>query len=337
MCEAERSSGDVGSVLVYVGGDLIGDGIMKLPFVRALRQAFPAARITWCAGKHESVYASDLAPLVDGLIDEVVENAGFDRPLSRALHRPLDGRQFDMVIDTQRGVLATLLLRRVRHRRFLSGAADFLLSDVRPPRGYRRPESMVRQLLDLVAFASGRPSAPGAPISLPPEARVAAEAALPDGPIYVGLAPGAGGLHKRWPLDRFIALARKQAARGRTPVFVLGPDEENLAARLKAEVPEAVIPASDPASGRAGSRDPAFTIAVGHRLAAAVANDAGVGHLLALADVPLVSLFGPTRPEKFAPAARRLKIVKAQDHGGDDMAAIPLEAVADAVERHLAD
>jgi ADP-heptose:LPS heptosyltransferase len=156
---------------------------------------------------------------------------------------------------------------------------------------------------------------------------------LPEGSIYVGLAPGAGGQHKRWPLERFIALAKEQTTQGRAPVFVLGPAEADLAPRLRAEVPQALVPASDPASGRAGSHDPAFTIAIGQRLAVAVANDAGVGHLLAAADVPLVSLFGPTRPEKFAPAAKNLTLIRAQDYGGQEMSAIPVAAVAGAVER----
>jgi hypothetical protein len=50
----------------------------------------------------------------------------------------------------------------------------------------------------------------------------------------------------------------------------------------------------------------------------------------------MVSLFGPTRPEKYAPFARALICLKAQDYGSDRMAAIPLDAVAAAVERQVA-
>jgi ADP-heptose:LPS heptosyltransferase len=335
MGKARGSDRTVGSVLVYVGGDLVGDGLMKLPFVRALRRAYPTARITWCAGKHHSAYAHALAPLVFGLIDEVIERAGFDRPLRFLLRRPIGGRAFDLVIDTQRGVPATLLLRRVPHRRFISGAAEFWLSDARPPAGYRRPASMVRQMLDLLELASGRPAAPDAPLVLDAAVHLAAEQALPAGPVYVGLAPGAGGRQKCWPLEHFVALARAQHAKGRVPVFVLGPDETDWASRLSADAPEALIPSSDPASGRPGSRDPAFTIALAGRLAVAVANDSGVGHMIAAADVPMVSLFGPTRPEKFAPAAKRLTVIDARDYGSEQMSAIPLQAVADAVDRMI--
>ena len=100
-------SDPVRSILVYVGLDLLGDGLIKLPFVRALRSAFPQAHITWLAGKGHSVFAGPLAPLVADLIDEVVDNAGIgDRP-SQLLADPLAGsvlagRHFDLVIDSQR-------------------------------------------------------------------------------------------------------------------------------------------------------------------------------------------------------------------------------------------
>jgi ADP-heptose:LPS heptosyltransferase len=327
-----------GNILVYVGGDLVGDGVMKLPFLRALRQAYPDARIAWMAGKHKSAYAHELAPLIDGLLDEVIEQAGIDRTARWLVRRPLPDRYFDLIIDTQRGVLASLILRRVRHGRFISGAAEFLLSDVRPPKPYHRPAAMVRQMLDLLALATGREPAPGAPPKPAPDDRFAAAAAeiLPAGPAYVGIAPGAGGRQKCWPLANFIAVARAQAGRGRVPVFILGPGEEEWIAALAEAVPDALFPASDGNGGKGISRSALFTIRVASRLAAAVANDSGAGHMIAAADAPLVSLFGPTPPDKFAPTATRLTVLRAQDFGGGDMAAIPIEAVTEAVDKMLA-
>jgi ADP-heptose:LPS heptosyltransferase len=75
-----------------------------------------------------------------------------------------------------------------------------------------------------------------------------------------------------------------------------------------------------------------LTIALARRLSSAVANDSGTGHMLAAADIPLVSLFGPTPPAKFAPATPRLTVLRAQDFGGGDaMESIPVQAVAAAL------
>lgn len=316
------------SILVYVGLDAVGDGLMKLAFVRALRTAFPAARITWMAGKGHTVYAGVLAPVVKGLVDEVLDDAQIgSKPAELFGPRPLHGRRFDLVLDTQRRLLTTLVLRRVRHRTFISAAAGFALSTLRPGRGYRRPAAMVGQLLDLVALAAGHPVEAGAPLSLDAAAEAEAARLLPAGPCYVGLAPGAGGRHKCWPLDRFLDLAAGQAALGRVPVFLLGPNEGEMAARVAAALPSALLPLQ-----RAHKVTPMLTIALGRRLGAAVANDSGTGHMLAAADMPLVSLFGPTPPSKFAPAVRTGRVIRAQDFGGESMDHIPVAAVAKALD-----
>ncbi len=311
------------SILIYVGEDLLGDGLVKMPFIRALRSFFPEARIHWLAGTGPSVFSGPLAPLVAGLLDEVirVDLDDFVRSARR------DGRRFDLVIDTQRGFGIAWKLRRLRHGRFLSPSTGFLLSDIRP-RGYRKPKALGRQLVDLAELAAGREWTPDAPFTVP--AGVAAEAArlLPAGPIYVGLAPGAGGRHKCWPLANYVELGRRLAAEGKVPVMLLGPAEGEWDAEIRAALPEASLPLQDLAEVT-----PLATVAVAQRLACAVANDAGIGHLLAMADIPLVSLFGPTEAVKWAPMAERLTVIRAQDFGGSEMERIPVEAVAAALSR----
>lgn len=322
-------------ILVYVGGDLVGDALMKLPFVRALRGAWPEAKITWLAGVHRTAYAHELAPLVAGLIDETIEEAGFEEARSKILSRPLGGRRFDLIIDTQRGVPRTLLVRRIRHRVFVSGAADFWLSDRKPAKGWTRPRGMVAQMMALLEIAYGDTPPEGPPLPVDPAIADRAAALLPDGSVYAGLAPGAGGQHKRWPLERFLEIAKRQSAAGRVPVFILGPGEAALAPEIRTAVPDAVIPEETPSSGHLET--PMLSIALARRLAVAVANDAGSGHILAAGGAPLVSLFGPTPPEKFAPATPHLEIVRAQEFGGGDaMSAIPVDAVAAAIDRLVA-
>ena len=74
-----------------------------------------------------------LAPPVRPWLDEVIEQAGIGSHWRPLLRRPLPERRFDLVIDTQRRVLTTLILRRLDTRCFVSGAANFLLWDKRPP------------------------------------------------------------------------------------------------------------------------------------------------------------------------------------------------------------
>jgi ADP-heptose:LPS heptosyltransferase len=320
------------TVLVYSGLELMGDGIMKLTFVRTLRAAFPRARITWLAGKGRTVYAHELMPLVSDLIDEVIEEAGIGLRWSELIGPPpLKGRSFDLVIDTQSRVKTALVVRRIRHDRIVSPAAGFLFSDHRPGSGHQAPTHLNERLLELVKLATDAPPPPPTRLVIPPKHEREALELLPAGPVYVGLVPGAGGRAKCWPLDRFIALAQAQQAMGRTPVFILGPMETEWQERIQRALPEALFPQSA-AEGLGIATGPLLTIALGRRLAAAVANDSGGAHLLAAGGTPLVSLFGPSQFAKFYPVAPRLKIVAAQRFGGQAMELIPLDAVAQALE-----
>ena len=338
------TSGDsaaVGSILVYVSSgvdDALGENILKLPMLLALAEQFPAARISWVPGTSGFMFLErQLAPLVGGRIHEFITDLAIPvEPWAglRARH-PILARRFDLVIDTQRYLGRTLFLRRIPHRRFVSGTWRYLLSDRRPPRGVAlRPPRLVDKLTGLVAAAAGRPVTVANPIPVPPAWRARAAALLPPGRGYVGLAPGMGNKAsgKGWPLESFLALARRQVERGRVPVMILGPGEAAWREPVRAALPGALMPELD--GGDAGG--PTLSVALGGRLAAAVANDSGAGHLLAAGGAPMVSLFGPTRPEKYAPFARALIVVKAQDFGADQMGAIPVDAVADAVERQVA-
>ena len=320
------------TILVYVGNDLLGDGLIKLPFVRALRGAFPAAHITWLAGRGKSVYAGSLAPLVAGMIDEVIEDGGIDGNAWLPFHpTPLPGRRFDLIVDTQRRVRTTMTLRRIRHRVFVSGTLGWLLSDRRPKSGLRKRPILAKQLLTLVEAASGKPPEALAPLRVDPVTEAEARRLLPDlpaGRIYVGLAPGASLPHKCWPLDRFLGLAARIEANGHLPVMLLGPYEIGWTESIRQAMPQLLLPLPNGAS-------PLLTIAVGGRLAAAVSNDSGLGHLLATASVPLVVMFGPTPAAKFAPLTPRLEILRSQDYGSDAMTDIPADAVWAALERLL--
>jgi ADP-heptose:LPS heptosyltransferase len=191
-----------------------------------------------------------------------------------------------------------------------------------------QPDSprLVHRLVALAAAAAGRLVAAPYETPLPEEWRQRAAALLPAGPIYIGLAPGAGNKErgKCWPLEGYIAVARRQIEQGRVPVFLLGPGEVAWAERLKGELPSALFPDLSPG--------PTLTVALGARLATAVANCSGTGHMLAAGGCPMVSLFGPTDPRKYAPWSRHVVALRAADFGDGGIGAIPVAAVADAVE-----
>lgn len=334
----------VGSILVYVtsGADnALGENVIKLPLLLALSAGFPLAKITWAPGTSGEFYLRNtLAPLVDGRIAEFITDLVIPvepRAALRAKH-PILSRHFDLIIDTQRYIGRTLFLRRIPHGRFISGTWRYLFSNARPPRGLSlRPPRLTDKLLGLAAAAAGFEIPVPNPIPLPPALRAQAAQLLPAGPTYVGLAPGAGVKHtgKCWPLESFVAVARRQVEYGRIPVFFIGPAELDWRAGLREAVPEALFPEQESETTRPTLRGASLVAALAERLSAAVANCSGTGHLLAAGGAPMVSLYGPTRPEKYAPFSRALICLKAQDFGSERVDAIPVEIVAAALDRQV--
>jgi len=312
------------SVLVYGTEERTGDGLIKLPFLAGLRAAFPEAQLVWCAARGRSVYADWLAPIAMPLMDELLlEGPHSPSPLAwLPWARPFGGRRFDLVIDTQMNLRRTLALRPAAGV-LISPNAGFLFSARRPPAW---PPGLADRLHVLLEVAAERPVARAVVDVLDDELREAAARLLP-GTGYVGLAPGAGGIDRRWPLARYIELATRLHAEGRPVLFLLGPQEVEHIPTIRAACPWALLPLQMP-HGLGPERTPRLIVAVAGRLLAAVASDAGPGHLLAAGGAPLVSLaIARHKASKFRPATGRLVTLVAETLGESSIAGISLELV----------
>ncbi|MFQ5659593.1 MAG: glycosyltransferase family 9 protein [Gammaproteobacteria bacterium] len=321
-------------LLVYVGGDRLGDALFKLPAITTLRSLFPGYRITWIAGLNESIFCGALSPLVSGAIDEIIDNVELGASWWELFGpAPLHGRHYHTIIDTQTIIRKTLCLRRISHDVFVSAAASFMFSDRVPDERDNVFISVQERLLQLFNLASGKQTKPDQTLPLPPPYRTMARELLPAGPVYVGLAPGAGDRRRCWPLSGYIEIARQQQKMGRIPVFFLGPKEEDMQSRIVSELTDVLLPEQEAIRDVHGQHGPLLSLALAERIHVGVANDSGPGHILAAAGRPLVSLFGPSNPDKFFGASERRVLIRSQDFGGNAMQDIPVRAVQDAIER----
>ncbi len=283
----------------------IGDCLNTLPAVRSLRRAWPDARLTWLVGR-----AAADAVVGQAAVDEwiVVDDATLLRrarlPRLLLLVLRLRRRRFD----------AALVLHRARSVRLLAAATGAprrvgvvrspadraFLTDVAVDEPGTLEAERYRRAAERLA---GRPLPPDAGRWSPPvEARDRADALWSrwgwTGRTVVAMAPG-GGVNprtrfdlKRWPVEKFVQVARRVAADPGRRVLVLGlPDEV-----------EAFRAALGPAPGvEASAGDLRLAGALLARSAACVANDSGLLHLAAAAGVPTVAIFGPTDPAVWGP------------------------------------
>ena len=311
----------------------LGDALLKLPFLRAVRRAFPGRPLWWIA-THETSMAHEMAPWVAGLIDRTVEYAGLTEPAREVIPRLSALPPFDLVFDS-RTRFATVLLARMllSHRGFYACLPGYMLSTRRPLGRFTRPDNIAERMLSLADAAIGQPADASGEFKLAADVEQFAANVLPAGRIYVGLATGSREARKNWPIANFVALAMRLERAGLTPVFLIGPQERELVDALRTRVPSALFPEAGPIDPALQPRPLELAMAIGRRLAAAVANDSGIGHLLGILGAPLVSLFGPTDPARWRPYASAGIVIRAQDIGGEAMEAIPVDLVFAAVSQ----
>ncbi len=321
----------INKILVYVEEDLLGDGILKLPFVFSLHARFPKAHITWMAGYGRSSYSQTLKSLVEGTIDRVLEGF-YNRPKKVWMQDPVLQEKFDLIIDTERSLKITWRLKRIPHRYFLSYTWRQIFSSHR----FKAKRKKVPLSVNLTNLLLALPFPPTpsrqTPFCVPlaPSYIDFWRSYFDPETFYIGIAPGAGNMKKCWPLSHFQCLAQKLEKKSKRCVFILGPQELPFFEVLRRDHPTALFPLQEMQVPEAS---PLYTIGLGHFLKAAVANDSGTGHLLGASPVPLISLFGPTSPHKLRPFTQNLTIIQAQTFGGDEMHLIPPEAVENVLDK----
>ena len=268
----------------------LGDFLAGLPALSLLRQALPEHRIVLAA-------PAALAPLVD-LVPSV------DSLYARGELEPLNSfpETADIGIDLHGKGPASRRLLIAIVRGPVIGFAD-------PAAGldgpiWRRQEHEVSRWCRLVREAFALPDGDGVDGVAGTISAPAVDA--PSGLTIVH--PGAAAPARRWPPDRFAAVARALIADGHHVVITGGPTEQDLVQHVS----------------RAAGAEPMFSPTL-LELAGAVAKarlvvcgDTGVAHLASAYSTPSVLLFGPVSPAEWGPPADPRHIVIWHGNGTGD-------------------
>jgi ADP-heptose:LPS heptosyltransferase len=258
----------------------LGDLLTGVPALRGLRRSRPGRRLVLAA-------PAALAPLaaLTGAVDAVLDQPGLDRPLRTdrpALAVNLHGR----------GPQSTALLEAVHPGKLWAFGDD-------GPQ-WTAGEHEVDRWCRLLSH-HGVPADPG-------------ELALdrPDRPSpapgAVVVHPGAASGSRRWPVERFAAVAAALRADGHRVVVTGGPSERDLVAAVGAEPM---------------TTDLVQLAALVAAAALVVCGDTGVAHLATAYGTPSVLLFGPTPPAEWGPRSGPHTVLWKGDGRGDPHGADP--------------
>ena len=273
----------------------LGDTVMAVPAVRALREARAEARLV-LIGPWATLLAGQ------GLADVLVPYArSWTSRLAKWDElRTLGAAAIVLLPNSFEAALAAWYWGARRRVGFDTGGRRRLLTDPLPPPMPRRHQIdeylLVVECLEITGGeriprleAPLADSAERASIrELLREAGVA-DASAPVVGIHLGAAYGPS---KLWPMERIADLCRLLAARGEIAVLLGAPADVDVARRVVGETG---------ARSLVGRDSPALLPSLLVEIDALVCGDTGVGHLAAALGTPVVALFGPTDPRLSAP------------------------------------
>jgi heptosyltransferase III len=298
----------VSKVLVIRGG-AIGDFILTLPVLAALREQFPAARLEVLGYPHIAQLAVVGGLAHDARSIEARPLAGFfarGAALDPALQRYF--AEFPIILsylydpdDIFRGNVQQ------------SAPGQFIACPHRPDdaRGQHASEVFLEPLKRLAIFDAD--PVPHLRISTSLNSQIA------PGPATLALHPGSGSERKNWPLANWIALAQQLSRRSTHSLLLLGGEaESDKLARMTAVLPAARIEVASgwPLAKLAG------------RLAecqAFVGHDSGITHLAAALGLRTLALWGETPEAVWRPRGDHVTILR---HGGG-LRSLPVEIVVE--------
>jgi lipopolysaccharide heptosyltransferase I len=280
--------------ILIVRMSALGDIVHALPVLAAIRGAYPAVEVDWLADRK---YAGVLE-FVDGIAQRIVGRPGLSRAVARM--RP---REYDVAIDLQ-GLLKSAAMARLSGAKRVIGFERRALRERAAAWFYNATATVSssahviqKNLSVLPLVGVDVPTAVTFPLKVPqsPVAdEVLRDAGLRGGRGFVLVNPGAGWPNKRWPPERFGAVAKRVLSQHGLPSCVLwGAGESELADR--------VVAASEGAAVRAPETSLGDVLAFSSRARLMIAGDTGPAHLAAAVGTPIVGLYGPTWPERNGP------------------------------------
>ncbi|HEX8492442.1 MAG TPA: glycosyltransferase family 9 protein [Pyrinomonadaceae bacterium] len=308
---------DPRNILVIDFGQL-GDVVLSLPALRAIRQRFPQARITVAVG-NPAVPVVELSGYSDATL--AVDRVGLrDGPKPLALIgiarfvKQVRQAKFDFVIDLH-SLSETNLLgflsgapRRLYARR--PGRSLDYLSNFRPQPPIEDNSSAkhaIDRYLD-VLVPLGIKNAPRVPrLRTRAEDDAHVEQLLRKEKAHqetmlVGLFPGAGHPGRRWPLERFAELAEMLVRNDGVRIIAFaGPEERAFVKEMRAALPRSTV-----FFDRLTIPQLAAALV---RLSVFVSNDTGPMHIATAVGTSVVALLDRPTPNSFIPIEERHRVI----------------------------
>jgi heptosyltransferase-2 len=291
----------------------VGDAVMTLPALEAVRENFPSASITvlarpWVAPvfeNHPAVNSILIYNRHDGIkknISEIFHLAGIIRK-----------NRYDLAVLFQNAFEAALLtyLGRVKYRLgFDSDGRGFLLTHKIKRSGEIFAVHQVEYYLSILK-AAGLKAESRNPVlhlsekDLAEAAKLLESKGISRGDFILGISPGAiFGNAKRWPFERFAEISDRASEKWGAKVIILGSRKEKDIGNKMAGIMR------NKAADFCGNTSLGEAMGLIAGCSFFVTNDSGLMHVAAALGVPTLAIFGSTDHVATGPRGSKTKIIR---------------------------
>ncbi len=310
-------------ILIYNSGGGLGDSIQLFPLIISLKSHFKKAKFFYL-GAHTNHFSGRLKEynLKLETVDLDLKYFGFRWwhllfAQKKALQKGFG--KFDLIIDLQTKLRNTLILKKIPHNLFYSKTLNgyFCSKKIKifSSNHFENLSLFLEEDIIELEFKVKK---------LPKEIISEAKRLLPNS-NYIGFSITQGNKYRKksWSIYKFTALANKILSKNKIPVFFIEKEKIDLIEKIKNQVPAALFPELN-----SKLACPALVTALASRLNSAVTIDNGIMHMMSLANIPMIVLFGPTNSDKFAPKNKFVQILDSKKiHKTKDINSIAVDEV----------
>jgi len=311
------------NILIYNSGGGLGDCIQLMNLLTSLKSKFSNSTI-WYLCAHVNHFDGQLNDYNIKLNNLNLEYRHFGfrwKQIFSAKNKckKLVNDKFDIIIDLQSKIRNTLILKRIPTKIFYSPTFNFIFCSKKF--NYLDTKYNINNIIKNLEKILNT-EIPSIKYDINNINKIYFDEAIKLLPNnnYIGLSVTQGNEYRKksWPIEKFINIAIQLSNQNKQPVFFIKKNNNELINKIKDKVKNALFPEADSTLS-----SPALVTALSTRLTKAISIDNGIMHMMGLANIPMIVLFGPTKSEKFAPKIDKINILDSKlIYNSDDVSKI---------------
>ena len=301
-------------ILIYNSGGGIGDTIQIINLLVSLHEHYTDHEIYLLQAHQNNLFENTLKELNLNFVKKTpikLMYFGFRLKHYFQLNSLIKENNifFDIIIDLQSKLRNTIILKKIPHNIFISSTFNnfFLQPKIKID---NKEKNIIYRIANYIKVLNDNKFIlKKYNINLIKKLYFDEANRLLPSNKYVGISITQGNLYreKKLPLSYIVDVAKYLLSINKKPVFLIEKKHFKLKEELESKLKDIIFPEFN-----SNLNDPCLLILLAKRMDYAISIDNGVMHLLSLANIPMITIFGPTSSDKFAPKENNIKILSSQ-------------------------